>query len=234
MGALLAIVLILFVQLESYADIYKHVSDDGIVSFTNAPLDRNSKVAIKEEKITQTAKKENNKSFANKDAYRNVAKEKAIKHNMDPQLVKAVITAESNWNPYAVSKKGALGLMQLIPATASLMGVKNPFNPDENIDGGIRYLKHLLEKFNGNITLALAAYNAGPGRVEKTKTVPAIPETVTYVKRVMDYYLRNKEISAVEDSKEIKGSDYKIQKLVLEDGTILFTNSYVFNSEQGF
>lgn len=222
--------------MESYADIYKHVSDDGTVFFTNAPLDRNGKVVVKEEKTIQAAKKENNKAFIRKETYQDIAKEKAIKHNIDPQLVKAVIKVESNWNSRAISKKGALGLMQLMPATASLMGVRNPFNPEENIDGGIRYLKYLLEKFNGNMTLALAAYNAGPGRVKKTKTVPNIPETVAYVKRVMNYYSRDKGISTVEDFKEIKDRDYKIQKIVLEDGTILFTNSYVFNSysEQEF
>lgn len=237
MVAILIIMLVLFSGLESRADIYKYISDDGTVYFTNAPMDRNGSVVMKEKKSYQKPNKEYDRVYVNSERFHDVAEEKARRHNIDPQLVKAVIKAESNWNPNAVSPKGAQGLMQLMPSTASIMGVSNPFNPEANIDGGIRYLKYLLQKFNGNLTLALAAYNAGPKLVERIKSVPPIPETITYVKRVINYYSRGNgtAVNIGFQSQEIK-RDPRIQKMILKDGTILFTNSYLANSygEQGF
>ncbi len=113
---------------------------------------------------------------------------KSRKYNMEPSLINAVIKVESNWNPNAVSRSGAKGLMQLMPITAREMNVKNPFNPEENIEGGIRYLKSLLDRFNGDLSLALAAYNAGPRRIKKYGDIPPIPETQHYVKRVLLIY----------------------------------------------
>jgi hypothetical protein len=110
-------------------------------------------------------------------------------------------------------------MMQLMPRTASDMGVGNPLNPEENIEGGVKYLKHLLEKFKGSLTLALAAYNAGPARVEKVNRVPSIPETENYVKRVMNEYSGG--------TGWLTGSGSpKVQSVVLKDGTVLFTNAY--------
>jgi soluble lytic murein transglycosylase-like protein len=123
-----------------------------------------------------------------------IVEEKAKKHDVDPNLVRAVIRVESNWTPGAVSHKGAVGIMQLMPNTANAMGVRNRYNPEENIDGGVKYLHYLIEKFNGNITLALAAYNAGPTRVEKNRGKSANPKTVSYVKRVMAYYYSSKPV----------------------------------------
>lgn len=114
----------------------------------------------------------------------------AKKYQLKPELIKSVILAESNANQYVVSKAGAKGLMQLLDSTASYLGVNNPFEPKQNILGGSRYLKQLLDTFEGNLDLALAAYNAGPGNVYKYSGVPPFPETRAYVARVKKIYER--------------------------------------------
>ena len=128
-------------------------------------------------------------------SYKNVRYHKQIdywakRYNIDPNLIKAIIKAESGFDRYAVSKKGAQGLMQLMPDTAREMRVSDPFNPEQNIAGGVRYLRTLLKMFNGNLVLSLAAYNAGPGQVKKAGGVPRISETKRYIKRVLSYYDR--------------------------------------------
>lgn len=207
----------------SYADIHKYTAPDGSITFTNLPTDKGGKVVYREPKKSFNLNNNKSSKTTYNESFSSIASEKAIKYNLDPDLVKAVIKAESNWNQYAVSPKGARGLMQLMPSTAADLGVYDSFDPEENIDGGVRYLRYLLNKFNGNLNLALAAYNAGPARVEKTYSIPAIPETVQYVKRVMSLYsgmpfyysgnfTPNKEVT-------------RIKKIELQDGTILFTNS---------
>src|ERR1043166_6819891 len=111
-------------------------------------------------------------------------------HGIDPALVRAVIKTESNFNRWAVSNKGARGLMQLIPETGARYGVRDFFDPQQNVEGGVQYLKFLLEKFNGNLDLSLAAYNAGENLVEKLGRIPPIPETTNYVRRVRANYVR--------------------------------------------
>ena len=110
-------------------------------------------------------------------------------HNLDADFVKAVVQQESGFNPNATSKCGAMGLMQLMPATAKSLGVTNAFNPEQNINGGVKYLKTLLDRFNGNKILALAAYNAGPNAVDKHNGIPPYKETQNYVRNILRNYL---------------------------------------------
>ena len=229
---ILSVMLIITNDLDAH--IYKYVHEDGSVIYTNMS---NSSKPTRVKSYNSTKPKIVKTSFnlqkpynIDHESYYAIAEQKAIQYNLDPKLVKAVIKAESNWNPVALSPKGAMGLMQLIPSTAILMGVKNPYDPTENIDGGVRYLKHLLERFNGNLVLALAGYNAGPALVEKKNAVPSIPETVDYVKRVMTYYQGNTYSQSYYGSiqKHITQEITRIRKVVQEDGTILFTNSHIY------
>ncbi len=114
----------------------------------------------------------------------------SLNHGVDPALVRAVIKTESNFNRWAVSRKGARGLMQLIPETGRRYGVRDFFDPQQNVEGGVQYLKFLLEKFNGNLDLSLAAYNAGENLVEKLGRIPPIPETTNYVRMVRANYVK--------------------------------------------
>ena len=112
----------------------------------------------------------------------------ASRHNVDPTLVRAVIKVESNFNPNAVSRKGAMGLMQLMPQTARQLRVANPFDPQQNVDAGVRHLKQLMENYGGDVKLTLAAYNAGQGAVARSAGVPRIAETRNYVNRITQLY----------------------------------------------
>jgi soluble lytic murein transglycosylase-like protein len=112
----------------------------------------------------------------------------AARHNVDPNLVRAVVKVESNFNPNAVSRKGAMGLMQLMPSTARQLNVQNPFDPEQNVDAGVRHLKQLLESYGGDIKLTLAAYNAGAGAVARSSGVPRYAETQNYVRRITNIY----------------------------------------------
>ena len=114
--------------------------------------------------------------------------EAAARHNVDPNLVRSVVKVESNFNPNAVSRKGAMGLMQLMPATARSLNVSNPFDPQQNVDAGVRHLKKLLESYGGNVRLSLAAYNAGAGAVARSAGVPHFAETQNYVRRITNLY----------------------------------------------
>lgn len=161
------------------ADIYLYRGPDGVIHFTNTPTGNLPWKLYLREGTSPTRK-----SFA----YEKLIEELSLRHGLDPSLVRAVVEVESNFDPLAVSPKGAMGLMQLMPSTARLFGVSNPFDPRENLEAGIRYLKALLERFNYELHLALAAYNAGPELVSTIGNIPPFAETRQYVKKVLERY----------------------------------------------
>lgn len=166
------------------ADIYKYVDDEGVLHLTNVPTNPKAKYVLimREKRIILRYDIDVNK-------FDQFISNSSNKHNIDPALVRAVIKAESNFNHRAVSPVGAQGLMQLMPATASQLQVDDAFHPEKNIEGGVRYLSYLLKLYRGNLTLALAAYNAGEGAVAKYHNqVPPYRETRNYVKRVLSFY----------------------------------------------
>ena len=117
----------------------------------------------------------------------------AARHNVDPSLVRSVVKVESNFNPNAVSRKGAMGLMQLMPSTARSLNVSNPFDPAQNVDAGVRHLRRLLDSYGGDVRLSLAAYNAGSGAVARSAGVPHFRETQNYVRRITNLYSGGQE-----------------------------------------
>jgi soluble lytic murein transglycosylase-like protein len=156
----------------------------------------------------------------NHDGVEKLVREASDRHKVDPALVRAVIETESNWNPKAFSHKGAGGLMQLIPTTAQRYGAYDVFDPQQNIDAGVKYLRTLLERYNGNLDLALAAYNAGEGAVDRAHGVPSFRETRNYVQKVQNAYFR----PGSGRMSDAYVSSHAIRRDVSPDGRIIFSN----------
>ena len=159
-------------------------------------------------------------ALANRQKIEEMIHEVSARYRVDPALVRAVIETESHWNSTAISRRGAVGLMQLVPGTAHQMGVSNALDPRQNLDGGVRYLHSLLERYNGDLDRALAAYNAGPGAVDRAGGVPRIRETREYVQKVTDSYYRpgSDRLPRAFESRE------PIYRAVAADGRVVFTN----------
>lgn len=168
---------------DSAADIYRYIDSRGVLHFTNVPTDPAFRLYMKER-----GRPKKTMPLSLPTRYDAMISEAARQHRLSPELLKALIKVESDFNPQAVSRAGALGLMQIMPENLSALRVQDPFDPWENIMGGSRYLNQMLQRFEGKLHLALAAYNAGPTIVERYNRIPPIRETQEYVEKVLKYY----------------------------------------------
>jgi soluble lytic murein transglycosylase len=162
------------------AEIYQYVARDGSIALTNVPSDpRYRKIEIESSQLHSTLSERELEP---------VIRRYSSQHQLHPALIRAVIKAESNFDPRAVSRAGAIGLMQLMPQTALRLDVRDMYDPDDNVGGGTKYLRQLLDRFHGNLPLALAAYNAGENAVDRYQALPPFDETRRYVRKVLGYY----------------------------------------------
>jgi soluble lytic murein transglycosylase-like protein len=227
-----------WLALPAHGQLSSYVDERGNVVYTNADspaarkaeAEKNAAAADAKAKAEQASAKQaaadSNalpgalpKSI-NPDVLHQIVQETAQKHDVDPALVSAVISTESNWNTSALSRKGAQGLMQLVPETAQKLGVYNAWDPQQNIDGGVRYLHMLLDRYNGDLPKALAAYNAGPSAVDRWGGVPNYPETQEYVRKVTHTYFQP---GSANQSGSRAGSR-PIYRFATDDGRVIFTN----------
>jgi len=172
-----------------HADIYMYIDDNGVMHFTNAPTSNQHeyKVYIKERTSISTR-------FQATDKYDKLISNASKEFDLDSRLLKAMIKAESDFDPRAISRKGAMGLMQIMPENFEMLNLENPFDPWQNIRAGAQYFKKLYKRFNGKLALSLAAYNAGPTAVDRYKNIPPYQETEEYVRRVLRYYRTFKQL----------------------------------------
>ena len=192
------------------SSLYRRVDEEGVTHFTNAPTDpRFQRVGA----LSGTAQGWLRLPDAVRTRYSEEIREIAARHGVNADLVEAVIRVESAFNPRAVSNKGAQGLMQLMPRTASALGVRNVFDPYQNIEGGVRHLRYLLDRYPGNVSLALAAYNAGEKAVDYYRGVPPYAETTQYVQRILG-----------QSPAGGSGTTSVIYRYIERDGTVTITN----------
>lgn len=192
--------MILGLAVQASAAIYSYRDEQGRLFLTDSPPNKNYKIVVTSKKEREGPDSPTSSLFStnsgssqkfmlpNDETFSEYINQAASAHKVDPFLIKSVIKVESDFDPDVMSSKGAQGLMQLIPTTARLVGCSDPFNAKENILGGTNYLRMMLNRFEGNVDYALAAYNAGPGNVEKYKGVPPFRETQNYVRKVKHYY----------------------------------------------
>ena len=197
----------LLVASAAEADIYQYVDTKGTITLTNVPNDARFHKIMTEIPRPRTVISEGELAP--------VIARHSRTHRLHPALIRAVIKAESDFDPMAVSRAGAIGLMQLMPQTAFHLDVYDLYNPDQNIGGGTKYLRQLLDRFNGNLPLALAAYNAGETAVERYQTLPPFEETRQYVKKVLRYYRTFLSTERITPMMTIRPRAPGIQSLIL-------------------
>src|SRR6266446_4489813 len=195
------------------AEVYRLATSDGTVHFTNAPTDPRYRGLGYS---SGTAAGWLRLARADTERYAAEIRDASERYGVPERLVQAVIRVESAFNPHAVSVKGAQGLMQLMPQTASMLGVRNSFDPQQNIDGGVRHLRGLIDRFGNDLPLALAAYNAGEKAVVANRGIPPYPETRDYVTRVMYYYDGTTNGAPTPPT--------TVYRTVGDDGAIVYTN----------
>jgi soluble lytic murein transglycosylase-like protein len=177
---------ILFVEVIRFFFIFTMILGVSLVSIHNGSKD--AQVINNTQDILQNADFRSKFRHKKELLFHPIILQEASRHEVDPALVKAIIMAESGYNPNAISKKGAKGLMQLMPSTAQALGVEDAFNPEQNISGGVRYFKQLVNRFDGDVKLALAAYNAGSKKVRHYQGIPPYKATHYYIEKVFKYY----------------------------------------------
>jgi soluble lytic murein transglycosylase len=178
----------------AWADIYQYVDEQGVVHFTNTSGGGKHHRKVRAESPrpdnspAQTPRPLSAPSGASNETYSEIINSACGKYGVDPSLVQAIVKVESDFNPFALSRKGAMGLMQLMPQTAMELNVRNSFSPRENIEGGVKHLRYLMDRYEGNLSLALAAYNSGENAVRQWGTIPPFKETQQYVKKILHLY----------------------------------------------
>jgi soluble lytic murein transglycosylase-like protein len=165
----------------AFADVYAYKDRNGVLTFTNVPTHGGFRRVLREPKRPMA-------SAAFKPSYDALIRTASDRYSIDADLIRAVIKTESDFNAAARSRKGAMGLMQLMPDTARFHNVSDAYDPEENVEGGVRHLRMLLDRYRGDLELSLAAYNAGSGAVEKHQGIPPFSETREYVRRVLHFY----------------------------------------------
>ena len=195
------------------AEVYRLATSDGTVHFTNAPTDPRYRGLGYS---SGTAAGWLRLARADTERYAAEIRDASERYGVPERLVQAVIRVESAFNPHAVSVKGAQGLMQLMPQTASMLGVRNSFDPQQNIDGGVRHLRGLIDRFGNDLPMALAAYNAGEKAVVAYRGIPPFTETRDYVTRVLYHYDGS--------TNGLAGAPTAVYRAVGDDGTIIYTN----------
>lgn len=236
--------LMLILAAEAGAAIYSYRDEQGRLYLTDSPPNRNYKIVVTSRKEREGPDSPGQPTFAvsaqasaqkfmlpNDETFSKYINEAARKHDLDPYLIKSLIKVESDFDPNARSSKGAQGLMQLIPSTARLVGCNDSYNPKDNIMGGANYLKMMLKRFDGKLDYALAAYNAGPGNVEKYQGIPPFRETRNYVRKVKHYYKQFASGQTTSQAKTGKSKKARVIPVVHSDLSKRLAKAYEqFNS----
>jgi len=233
-------IMTLGLAVQAGAAIYSYRDEHGRLFLTDSPPNRNYKIVVTSKKEREAPDSPAPTSFAassmapaqkfllpNDETFSKYINEAAQTHGLDPYLIKSVIKVESDFDPQVMSSKGAQGLMQLIPSTARLVGCTDSFNPRQNILGGANYLKMMLKRFNGKVDLALAAYNAGPGNVDKHGGIPPFRETQNYVRKVRHYYRQYaSNLPVAEKTAATKAKKARVMPVLHSDLSRRLTEAY--------